>query len=310
MNPPHIDERPIHVLADGQTDPGQKRNENQDNFLIADLSRMAPDGGFLLASDGSDRHNAEDGGFALGHKGALVIVADGMGGAAAGKTASTLAVQWIYREMLARWGTERNESPARFFSHLREAIRAASIRIHEQALQNSQNRGMGTTTTAVGVLDGFLYIGQVGDSRAYLVRGTQIGQLTKDQSLVQQLIDAGTMSEEEAERSGHASVILQALGVETEVQVDLTYQELRRGDTLIVCSDGLSRVVRNDEIAQIAARIRDPDALCAELIERANARGGPDNITVAVARFDGPGLQPARANEPVTRQTYVLSDSP
>ncbi len=309
MTVPDIAVRPIQILADGQTDAGQKRGENQDNFLIADLSLAAPDGGFLLASDGSDRHNVDGGGFVLGPKGALIVVADGMGGAAGGRIASKLAMQWIYREMAARWGADRNDSPPRFATHLREAVEQANARIHEQSLQTPELRGMGSTATAVGVLDGFLYIAQVGDSRAYLVRDGKIHQLTRDQSLVQELVEAGTMTEAEAEASSHANVILQALGVENEVRVDLTYQQIRRGDTVLACSDGLFKVVRNDGIARTLAQAPDLNAACAELIALANAKGGPDNITVAAARFDGFGLQPAQETDAVGRQPFTPSAS-
>ena len=306
---PDITERPVQIFAEGHTHPGQRRSENQDNFLIADLTVSAPDGGFLLASDGSDRHNTDHGGFVLGHKGALIVVADGMGGAAGGRFASKLAVQWIYRELATRWGADRNDSPPRFAAHLREAVEQANARIHEQSLQNPEYRGMGTTATAVGVLDGFLYIAQVGDSRAYLLRNGEIRQLTRDQSLVQELVDAGTLRPEDAETSSHANVILQALGVENQVRVDLTYQQLRRGDTLLICSDGLFKVVRNDEIGRVVAQAADLHAACTELIALANGRGGPDNITVAVARFDGFGLQSPQTGDFVGRQPFTASAS-
>lgn len=308
MNDPDLLQRAIRLSAEGQTDPGRKRTENQDNFLIADLSRAALAGGYLVASDGSERHNAGDGGFVLGEKGALIVVADGMGGAAGGRTASRLAIQWIYREMTAQWGTERNESPARFACLLRESVEAANARIHERAQQGAEYQGMGTTATAVGVLDGGLYLAQVGDSRAYLVRGGIIHQLTRDQSLVQNMIDAGTLSREEAEHSKFASVILQALGVEPEVHVDLTYQQLRRGDLLLLCSDGLSRVVPDQQIAQVMHSSLDLDRVCAELIALANAQGGPDNITVVAVRFDGSGLQHPQQDSQIGYQPLVLTD--
>lgn len=308
MSAPDIAERPVQILADGHTDPGQKRGENQDNFLIADLTVPVPDGGFLLASDGSDRHNADGGGFVLGHKGALLVVADGMGGAAGGRLASKLAVQWIYRELAARWSADRSDSPPRFAAHLREAVEQANARIHEQSLQIPEYRGMGTTTTAVGVLDGFLYIAQVGDSRAYLLRRGELRQLTRDQSLVQEMVDAGTLRPEDAESSSHANVILQALGVDPSVRVDLTFQQIRRGDTLLACSDGLFKVVRHDEIGRVMAQAADLHTACTELVALANERGGPDNITVAMARFDGFGLQPPQAGDAVGRRSFTPSE--
>lgn len=167
---------------------------------------------------------------------------------------------------------------------------------------------MGSTVTAAGVYDGYLYIAQVGDSRAYLVRGGMATQLTHDQSLVQQMIDAGALSPEDAEKSGHGNVILQALGVKPDVSVDVTYQELRRNDFLLVCSDGLYRVVRPDEIATVVDRLREPDAVCEELIVLANERGAPDNVTVATSRFYGRGLPEARPADVVARTPFALTD--
>src|SRR5256712_5608228 len=133
---------------------------------------------------------------------------------------------------------------------------------------------MGTTATVVGVFGARLYLAQVGDSRAYLVRRGEAVQLTKDQSLMQRLVDAGELTEEEAEQSERRNIILQALGPDPRVRVDLTHQVLRRGDTLILCSDGLSGSVKREEFAQVAAEQKDLPSLCSRLIDLANERGG------------------------------------
>jgi protein phosphatase len=149
---------------------------------------------------------------------------------------------------------------------------------------------MGTTLTMVGIFGGDAYLAQIGDSRAYLIRSGRTYQLTRDQSLTQRLVDAGELSEEEAEKSERRNIILQALGPDVQVRVDLSQQSLRRGDMLIMCSDGLSGLVKRDEIGEVAGRVQQLPDLCSALIDLANSRGGPDNITVIAARFGGAGL--------------------
>ncbi|HET7275693.1 MAG TPA: protein phosphatase 2C domain-containing protein [Longimicrobiaceae bacterium] len=296
--------RVVHVVVSGHTDAGRRRSENQDHFLIADLSPSVPGEGFLVNPDGTGSCRAENGEFLLGPRGALLVVADGMGGAAAGRLASKLGVGWIYEELMNHWSTERLTTPERFAARLQDAVEQTNSRIHEQAEYNPEYNGMGTTATVVGVLDDFLYLAQVGDSRAYLVRRGAATQLTKDQSLVQEMIDAGAMTAEEAENSGRANVILQALGPEPRVRVDITYQKVHDDDVVIVCSDGLFRVVGDHEIGETVERTRDLAALCVELVDLANARGGPDNVTVLAARLVGVGLGEARDDEVVGHRPY------
>jgi protein phosphatase len=163
---------------------------------------------------------------------------------------------------------------------------------------------MGTTATVVGILGPWAFLSQVGDSRAYLVRDGVATQLTKDQSLMQRLIDAGELTEEEAAVSERRNIIMQALGPEPRVRVDLTAQHLCRGDVLVVCSDGLSGQVRASEIAEEIGSAENLDAACAALIARANAAGGPDNITVIAARVEGEAL-PAQHAVPPGHRPYV-----
>src|SRR5207247_10640938 len=144
-----------------------------------------------------------------------------------------------------------------------------------------------------------IFLTQGGDSRAYLIRSGEAVQLTKDQSLMQRLVEAGELTEEEAEKSERRNIILQALGPDARVKVDLTYQEVRRGDILVLCSDGLSGQVKKEEIAEIVTRERDLQTACDRLIALANERGGPDNVTVVIARFDGDGLEIGKAGEEV-----------
>src|SRR5213083_2482810 len=234
-----------------------------------------------------------------------------MGGAAAGEIASVMATDTIFDQMRKMWGAEREATAQRFAYRLKEAVEVANTHIHSYAKAHPEVRGMGTTTTAAGVLADHLFLTQVGDSRAYLIRQGVATQLTKDQSLMQRLVEAGELTEEEAAQSERRNIILQALGPDPKVKVDLTHQEVRRGDILVLCSDGLSGQVRKEEIAQIVTTTPDLSAACDKLIALANQRGGPDNITVVIARFDGEGLRSSDGGtqDDVGHQVYPLIDT-
>jgi PPM family protein phosphatase len=153
-----------------------------------------------------------------------------------------------------------------------------------------------------------LYLTQIGDSRGYLIRNGVAFQLTKDQSLTQRLVDAGELTEEEAEQSERRNIILQALGPDPRVKVDLSRQALQRGDTLILCSDGLSGVVKREEVSQLVAELGDLATLCSALIDLANERGGPDNVTVVAVRFDGEGLPDSDSGDGAGYNVYHVPD--
>src|SRR6266567_7235834 len=287
--------KPVRVEVFGKTDLGRARDHNEDRFLVADLTRKAAS----LLPD-VRQHD-------IGPRGTLFVVADGMGGAAAGELASEMATDTIYAHLLKTWKDDE-VTPQRFAYRLKEAVEVANASIHAHAKAHPEVRGMGTTTTAAGVLNDHLYLTQVGDSRAYLIRGGQAHQITKDQSLMQRLVEAGELTEEEAAQSERRNIILQALGPDPKVKVDLTFQDLRRGDVLVLCSDGLSGLVKKEEIAAIAGKEQDLATACDKLIALANDRGGPDNITVVIARFEGDGL-PADTAEQAGHQTYPLIDT-
>lgn len=292
----------VHVTVAGATDAGRRRAENQDSFLVADLCAPVADGPWKVSTDPDDsppsaRFDVCPGGF-------LAIVADGMGGAAAGAVASRLAVARVYGGMATSGAGDTHPTPDGFARRLRQAVEDANDALHAHAAHDPACEGMGTTMTAAGVLDGWVYVAQVGDSRAYLLRGGQAVQITRDQSLVQSMIEAGTLTEAQAETSGIASVLMQALGPRPSVQVDLTRQELRRGDLLLLCSDGLFRTTPDADMAAAAERAPDLAALCVELVATANDRGGPDNITVVAVRLHGDGLEPPRVGDPVGRAPY------
>jgi serine/threonine protein phosphatase PrpC len=284
----------VRVSVFGKTDLGRTREHNEDTFLVADLS------------SGNASLQPEVRSHKVGPRGSLFIVADGMGGAAAGELASAMAADHIHRHMATTWAGDTTPTAERFAYRMREAVELANSAIYTYAREHPEVRGMGTTVTAAGIFGSDLYLAQIGDSRAYLVRSTDAIQLTKDQSLMQRLVDAGELTEDEAEQSERRNIILQALGPDPRVKVDLTYQSVRRGDVLILCSDGLSGLVRRDEFATLARQHTDPPALCAALIDLANARGGPDNITVITARFEGDGLPEPDGDEGVGYQAYQL----
>ncbi|MEP6687621.1 MAG: Stp1/IreP family PP2C-type Ser/Thr phosphatase [Gemmatimonadales bacterium] len=288
--------RPVQVSVFGKTDLGRAREHNEDTFLVADLST------------GNASLHPEVRLHEVGPRGSLFMVADGMGGAAAGELASAMAADLIYRHMATVWAADEDASPDRFAFRMKEAVELANQQIYSYAREHPEVRGMGTTVTAAGVNGDELYLAQIGDSRAYLVRKGAAIQLTKDQSLMQRLVDAGELTEEEAEQSERRNIILQALGPDPRVKVDLTRQTIRRGDTLIICSDGLSGLVRREELPAVVAKKPELADLCSALIDLANDRGGPDNITVVAAHFEGDGLPDPGDAEDVGYAVYHLPD--
>jgi protein phosphatase len=237
---------------------GQIREHNEDNFVIADLTtknRALQEIGQVTT---------------IGPYGVLLAVCDGMGGAAAGEVASQLAVDIIAEKMSAGDPPTDRAALAR---RLNDAVEAAGARIYAEANADRARRGMGTTATISALIDDHLLLAEVGDSRGYILRGDKLVQVTRDQSLVNQLIEAGQLTEIEAETFEHNNIILQALGTAETVQVDITYVELRRGDTLLLCSDGLSGMVRFDEIREVLRTFDDLQEICKQLIDRANQAG-------------------------------------
>lgn len=298
---------PVAVRTAGATHPGQRRTENQDNFLISDLS--AAENPVTLRPAATPAGADGEARIEVGAHGALLVVADGMGGAAAGRLASGLACTFVLAELQEGWRGEAQPTARRFARRVGEAVEKANGRIWHHAQRHADTTGMGSTITAAGVLQDVVYIAQVGDSRAYLVREGAITQLTRDQSLVQQMVDAGAMTPEDAERSTQGNIILQALGVKPTVEVDVTSQQLRRGDCLILCSDGLHRVVRPDEMVAAVVRLQAPHRICDFLVALANERGGPDNVTVVCALLEGSGLADPQPGDLVSRSPYRWSDT-
>jgi protein phosphatase len=287
-------ETEIQLRVFGRTDVGQVREHNEDNFLVANLTT------------GSRGLMEQDRVQTVGPRGTTVGVCDGMGGAAAGEVASQLAVDIIYEQLRDGEPPQDHDELAR---RLVKSVEAAGGRIFGEARADRTRRGMGTTATVAALVDSRLFVAQVGDSRAYVLRKGELVQVSRDQSLVNQLIEAGQLTEEEAETFEHNNIILQALGTAETVQVDLTYVDLREGDTLMLCSDGLSGMIRGEEIREVLIANEDPLQACKELTERANAAGGHDNITVIVAKFDI-GLPKPDDNDVLAYQKYALPETP
>ncbi len=221
----------------------------------------------------------------------IAVVADGMGGAAAGEQASQIAVEAIEAMLAAQkaGGQPFEQRPdEQVISILLEAIRTANSNIIRRATDEPELRGMGTTMTVAYVRPNRALIAHVGDSRAYLVdsRGLKIQQVTADHSFVEALVAAGHLTHEQAEEHPMRNVLYRALGQNEDVDIDLYEIRLRSGDRLVMCSDGLTHHVKAGEIATISSEAKTPDDTCQRLIDLANARGGEDNISVIVIQTE------------------------
>ena len=279
------------VELHAKSDVGRVRRGNEDNFLLLDLSSQRAWTGSDGAENPDDMNQLD-----VGDKGMVLVVSDGMGGALAGDVASRMAIESVREVMIGDDG-EGCDANADLVDCLKHATLQANRAIHYKSLEDSRCSGMGATLTGAAIREDKLDLVQVGDSRAYLVRGQQIRLATKDQSLVQQLVDVGQISEEEAETHMFRNVILQALGAQTELLPATARIQLRRGDVLLLCSDGLSGKLRNEEIREILANSGDDlKSACDALVAEANNRGGEDNITVVLARFIGDELRDAEGD--------------
>jgi len=297
------------VELHAKSDVGRVRRGNEDNFLLLDLGTQKA----WTGSDGSENPE-EMRRLEIGDGGLVLVVSDGMGGALAGDVASRMAIDSVREVMIGENG-EGCDPDSSLVDCLKHATLQANRAIHFKSLEDSRCSGMGATLTGAAVKHDKLDLVQVGDSRAYVLRGEQIRLATKDQSLVQQLVDVGQISEEEAETHMFRNVILQALGAQTELTPATARIQLRQGDMLLLCSDGLSGKLRNEEIRQIVAEsIDDLGAACSALVAAANDRGGEDNITVVLARFSGEELEDGSADRitvelPATEDDRTLDET-
>jgi serine/threonine protein phosphatase PrpC len=228
----------------------------------------------------------------------LFAVADGMGGAQAGEIASRLAAAALEEPL-----SERQDGQARVVSLIQEANR----RVHRRSLEDPQASGMGTTMTVALVDESIVWIGHVGDSRAYLLRDGALQQLTDDHSLVAELVRSGKVPAEDAQSHPQRSVITRAVGTDPDVDVDTFPVEPRIGDVFLICSDGLTDMVDDETIREIVAQnTNDLDAAARELVRLANRRGGEDNITVVFFEIADKRAEPAA--EPVRKPAVAAED--
>ena len=279
---------------------GRVRKGNEDNYLLLNIG-----GAKVWTSDQEDgEFIIETQNFTIDESGVVMAVSDGMGGALAGEVASTMAVETVSEKLLDEDVDDTlgsGDFAHQLIGRLHEATVFANQLIHHQGRTDPQFQGMGATFTGMGVTPTAADVIQVGDSRAYLVRKGKIYQVTKDQSLVQQLIDAQQISPEEAETHTLKNVILQALGAQNEIYPVSVRITPCRGDVFLLCSDGLSNKLSAGDMQRIL--VENYDALqnaCVELVKLANDNGGEDNITVVIAKFTGDDL-----TEPVDDQVQL-----
>jgi protein phosphatase len=241
----------VHFTCAARTDVGIVRSGNEDNYM-------------MLAEQG------------------IFIVADGMGGHAAGEVASEMAVRITSQNI----GSLRGSSDEEAGERIRESIRAANDAIFERTLAEHDKRGMGTTVTVLVLLPDRYLIGQVGDSRAYLFRNGEVHQLTKDHSYVQEQVDAGLLTPDQARVHPYSNVITRCVGAGMDVVPDIYFGSLEKGDVLLLASDGLTGMLEDEQITRILASDGGPEAWVDRMVSEANRRGGLDNITAIVIRID------------------------
>lgn len=241
----------MHITCAGRTDVGIIRSGNEDSYLII------PDRG-------------------------IFVVADGMGGHAAGEVASEMAVRFVAREL----GSLRGLSDDEVAERMRLAIRAANGAIFQRTLTEHDKRGMGTTVTALVLFNGRFLIGQVGDSRGYLLRGGKLTQVTKDHSYVQEQVDAGYLTPEQARTHPYSNVITRCVGANSEVVPDIYVGTVKPQDLFLLASDGLTGMLEDYQLGEILNPERQPQDQVDDLITEANRHGGLDNITAILVRVD------------------------
>lgn len=214
----------------------------------------------------------------------LFIVADGLGGHNAGEVASFLAVDNI-KDHIAKYISVNMEEQL-IKGIVYEAFNKANRKIYAYAEENLFCDGMGTTTTLALKINSTLYIGHVGDSRAYIIKNNGIKQITSDHSLVAELVRSGNITETEAIKYPWKNIVTRALGIDKNIKVDIFTTNFLPSDTLVLCTDGLSNFVDKNEIKNVVSEIRDSNKVCERLVSMANKRGGYDNITVLVAKYN------------------------
>lgn len=250
----------------GKSDIGLVRKVNEDNFVCLKLNDLLE-----IKDSTADLY--------------LCVVADGMGGHNAGEVASAMAIQKIVefvREKYLGVLTEHDITEEKIFSLIKDAIYYSNDKIYKKSLLNAECVGMGTTLSMILIKDSSLYYGHVGDSRIYLIRKNEISRLTEDHSLVEELVKKGIIKPEEAASHPQKNVMTRALGTEYDIEADLGKQEILDEDYILLCSDGLTNLVMDNEIKEIMLSAENVEQACDKLIDKAKENGGFDNITVVV----------------------------
>ena len=293
----------IQLTFCAMTNVGRVRQGNEDNFLVADLETSE----IRSRIEGDVEHETtETQVLELGSAPILFAVSDGMGGALAGEVASRMAVD-IVSDLLPQLKEHEDYAALPLAEQLRVSIEQANTAIHRESFSNPACRGMGATFTAAVLQAHQIFFAQVGDSRAYLIRNETIQLITKDQSVVQQLIDMGEITEEEAAIHPRRNIILQALGAVSEVDVVVKDLELCEGDLILLCSDGLSGKMSAEEMKDIVLVAENIEAACQSLIDLANDRGGEDNITTVLIKVTSEQQLPA---EDTPIETEIIARNP
>lgn len=261
---------PMKVNAAGLSNVGLVRENNEDSFSIVDCSK----GVSAETVSGLETDTI------------VLVVADGMGGARAGEIASKMAVNLFSENVIRSFRTKRIAKQKRIVNSIERAIQKANLSVYRKAMSSVDFTGMGTTLTAAVAHGPYIFFAQIGDSRAYLIRDSAIVQMTRDQSLVAELLSAGAITREAARFHPRRNEVLQALGRDPSVNTVFSWTELKPQDHLVLCSDGLWGKL-DDEVIKATVRASEPPAACENLVKEALLRGGEDNITVIVASFDG-----------------------
>ena len=237
----------------GRTHTGLVREINQDSFLVLDLPEQ----------------NA-----------LAVVLADGMGGHNAGELASSLAVEYAAEQAKEKDFTGKNCA-----SQITRIMDEANKLVYSKSLQDIAHVGMGTTMIMAVVTDSEINIGHVGDSRVYILRKGELERITTDHSLVEELLQSGAITTEEAENHPSKNVITKALGCEPKINIDNYKRKIENGDKMLLCSDGLTNMVKEQEIRTVLTGTKDPEEAVDKLIEKANNYGGEDNVTAVAVYF-------------------------
>jgi serine/threonine protein phosphatase PrpC len=274
----------IALTLFGRSDVGKTRTNDEDAFVISDLST-------------ADRIHAMTSPVTLqvSDRGILVAVSDGMGGANAGEVASSMVLSSLRRGMTTVQAANADAA-------LRVSIDQANQQVFDTA-QATGRAGMGATLTAVLFHGSYAYIAEIGDSRAYLLRARRLVQLTRDQSMVQTLIDGGALTQEESETSQYKNVILQAMGISPSVDPALNRMSLRKNDRILVCSDGLTGPLKSQEMLNAMLTGETLESACAKLVAAALAGGGEDDITVVMVEVNGEGAPVLTDDERLSIET-------